>query len=145
MAMNKKASFYILTNQKTTRDQTVYACRVIEKAFNSQHRVYVYLSDLETAKSFDDQLWTFRDISFVPHQIYELNIDKKMPVLIGYTTPPSEMNEVLVNLTVNLVPAYNQFQHLIEIVLDLEDLKKLARQRFQHYKKAGYRIEVFEL
>jgi DNA polymerase IIIc chi subunit len=51
----------------------------------------------------------------------------------------------LINLTPEVTPFYQQFNHLIEVIPNDDKLKALARKRFQIYKKAGYETEVFNI
>jgi DNA polymerase III subunit chi len=143
----KKAVFYIL-DIADIKTRNLYACRIIEKIYNNKQTAYVYLADEETAKAFDVQLWTFRDISFIPHEIYNNNLNSAVPVLIGYddaVVPKKVIKDVLVNLVAVIPPFYAEFKHIIEVIPDNSDLKKLARKRYQEYKQNGYQLESFNI
>lgn len=144
--MTTKVTFYIL-NDPLPKGRALYTCRVIEKAYSSNHKIYVYAANLEEAQSFDTQLWTFGDISFVPHEIYDQNSNQGSPVVIGYAdiTVPTDQNDVLVNLTVDIPPFHPQFKRIIEVIPNDDVLKKLARKRFQGYQKQGLQVETFNV
>ena len=142
--MPLKAAFYIL-KEPSLKERALYTCRIIEKAYNSNHKIYIHTANLEEAQNFDTQLWTFSDISFVPHEIYDQNSSTDTSILIGYNKAPAEQNDILVNLTSEIIPFYQQFNHLIEVIPNDENLKVLARKRFNIYQKQGYQTEVFNV
>jgi len=142
--MPLKAAFYIL-KESSLKERALYTCRIIEKAYNSNHKIYIHTANLEEAQNFDTQLWTFSDISFVPHEIYDQNSSTDTSILIGYNKAPAEQNDILVNLTSEIIPFYQQFNHLIEVIPNDENLKVLARKRFNIYQKQGYQTEVFNV
>ncbi|MDR1057540.1 MAG: DNA polymerase III subunit chi [Coxiellaceae bacterium] len=144
--MIAKIAFYILNNDSSLKGRALYTCRIIEKAYFNNHKIYIHTSNQEEAQNFDLQLWTFSDISFIPHEIYSLNSNLDVPITIGYgeeITP--EQKDILVNLTSEVVHSYQHFNHLIEVIPNDDQLKTLARQRFQIYQKAGCPIEVFKV
>ena len=144
--MIQKAAFYILNNDPSPKGRILYACRIIAKAYNNNHQIYVHTNSLDEAQNFDTQLWTFNDISFIPHEIYTPNSNLDIPILIGYGDNfPARTNNILVNFTHEIAPFYRQFGHIIEIIPNEENLKATARQRFQIYQKDGYTTEVFNV
>ncbi|CAL7963888.1 DNA polymerase III subunit chi [Gammaproteobacteria bacterium] len=142
--MSLKAAFYILT-EPTPKARDLYACRVIEKAFSNGQTVYVHAATVAEAQSFDVQLWTFRDISFVPHEIYNQNLNSAAPVLIGYDAVPTGKKDILINLTSETPSFYQQFDHIIEVIPNDANLKAAARKRYQVYQSSGYKIEIFNI
>jgi len=143
--MISKIAFYILNNESSLKGRALYTCRIIEKAYDNNHKIYIHTASLEETQNFDIQLWTFSDISFVPHEIYNQESNLEPRILIGHNEPPKGSNDILINLTSEIVPSYQQFNHLIEVVPNDNNLKDLARKRFQIYQKEGYPIEVFTI
>ena len=47
-------------------DSIAYACRLVRKAYMSGQPLIV-LAEPERLKRFDEQLWTFKPLEFVPH------------------------------------------------------------------------------
>ena len=139
-----RAAFYILTDT-TLKARDLYTCRIIEKAFMSGHKIYVHTANQTDAQNFDTQLWTFRDISFVPHEIYQQDSNPDVPVLIGHNTTPPETRDILVNLTAETPSFYQQFQHIIAVIPNDDSLKKAARKQYQAYQKQGYEMEAFNI
>jgi len=141
--MISKIAFYILNNDSSLKGQYIYTCRIIEKAYTNNRKIYIHAPNQEEAQNFDTQLWTFSDISFIPHEIYDHNSNPSAPILIGFGDNPPESKDILINLTKEIIPFYQQFNHLIEVIPNDEQLKTLARKRYQIYQKDGYQIETF--
>lgn len=128
-----KVAFYILPDANLkTRD--LYACRLVEKAYNTNRSVYILTTDATAAQNFDTQLWTYKDISFIPHAIYNTNPNSEAPVLIGYNAFPVNHNDVLINLTPEVPKFYTQFKHIIELIPNEENNKAAGRKRYQFYQ-----------
>ena len=142
--MSHKAAFYILA-EPALKARNLYACRIIEKAYSAGHRVYIHTATLEDAQNFDAQLWTFRDISFVPHEIYNQKPESDAPVLIGYDIKPTEQKDILINIAAEIPEFYQQFNHIIEVVPNNDKLKKAARKKYKIYQEQGYQMENFNI
>jgi DNA polymerase-3 subunit chi len=142
--MSHKAAFYILA-EPALKARDLYTCRIIEKAYLAGHKVYVHVTDLEEAQNFDTQLWTFRDVSFVPHEIYNQNPESDAPVLVGYNTAPNEKKDILINLTAETPSFYQQFNHIIEVIPNDDKLKKSARKKYKAYQEQDYQMETFNI
>ncbi|EKE01237.1 MAG: DNA polymerase III, chi subunit superfamily [uncultured bacterium] len=142
--MSPKAAFYILA-EPSLKARDLYACRVIEKAYTNGHTIYVHTATMDEAQNFDTQLWTFRDISFVPHEIYSQNSTSGAPILIGYNGIAPEKKEILINLTSEIPSFYQQFDHIIEIIPNDDQLKTAARKQYQVYQHSGYQMETFNI
>lgn len=139
----KKAVFYILpdANQKS-RD--LYICRLVEKAYQNNKKIFINLNLAEEAPILDTQLWTFRDISFIPHAVYN-SADKLKTLhcaLLGFqVAPPDDYNEVLVNLAAEIPNFCNNFQHIIEVILAEDNAKNLGRKKYKIYQQNGFTME----
>ncbi len=121
------------------------ACRLLAKAFEQKQHAYVQVSDELAAQRFNDLLWTFRDISFVPHQLVNEASDMDAPIKIGYQTPPPNENNIFLNLTDNAPNFSAAFDRIIEIVLQEKTFESNARARYQLYKKDGRDIKTHDL
>ncbi len=143
--MISKIAFYILNNETSLKGRALYTCRIVEKAYTNNHKIYIHTANLDETQNFDTQLWTFSDISFVPHEIYNQETKQNTPILIGHQTIPNGFNDILVNLTTEIITSYQQVNHLIEVIPNDPKLKALGRKRFQTYQKNGHPIEVFNV
>ena len=143
--MSTKATFYILKTISSPKETALYICRIIEKAYNNGLKIYIYTTSQNEAENFDKQLWTFKDISFITHEIYTKDNNTDIQILIGCTEPPDIQDDILINLTSEVPPFHKQFDRIIEVVSNDENLKASGRSRFQSYKNMGYKMDLFEV
>jgi len=127
--------FYLL-NTLDQKEMYRFLCRLVDKAYQQQLTACLYTSSLEEAHYLDDLLWTFRDISFIPHQIGE-NASTLLPLSITITTdqPTLVHNDILFNLTQGVQPFFLQFSRIIETVSAEKTKKMKARKRYGYYKE----------
>jgi DNA polymerase-3 subunit chi len=138
-----RVDFYILTSSEP-KSRLLLACRLLEKAYLSRQRVFVFCNDHQSAKVVDNLLWTFKDDSFIPHTLQGDESDEGLvskTIHIGYcNTPPPDTMDILLNLTDRLPVFYSSFPRIIELVINTEAAKALSRE---HYRK--FRDEQYEL
>jgi DNA polymerase-3 subunit chi len=136
-----EASFYILST-RSLPERYLFACKLIEKTYRSGQFCYVYTDTLQQCQQLDDQLWTFRKNSFIPHQIYD-GTDNKTPdyeqtVLIGTHTAPEKWQKLIFNLSSKYPDNLAKTERILEILDQNEELKQAGRLRFRQYNKDGF-------
>lgn len=139
--MEQKAVFYILKSE-APKARDLYACRLVDKAYQNKLRVYVYVGSQEEAESFNTQLWTFSDISFVPHEIYKPEINA--PIVIGWEEPQASF-DVLLNLTLNVPTFFAAFNHIIEVIPNISEIKAKGREKYKYYQGQKLKLETHEV
>lgn len=140
-----KVDFYIL---KETSFEAAYSfiCRLIDKAYQQHHQIYLNTNSDEEANSLDDMLWTFNDISFVPHARFGIAIDdEEPPVQIGFNQHPQGQQDILINITPTAPFFFNHFKRVIEIVTQNETSKTQAREKYRYYKEKGCELITHDL
>ncbi len=130
-----RVDFYILPEGAGT-DR--FACTIAKKAWASGNRVHIHTQSEERANGMDDLLWTFRDISFIPHELYNGTANEDTPVTIGFGTSYPEQSQVIINLGHDIPEFASSFERIVEIVGGDETNKKHARQRYRQYKSGDY-------
>ena len=63
-----KVDFYVL-GTSGDRARQHFACRLAEKAYRLDNTIHIRTIDQRAAEQLDELLWTFRDGSFVPHEL----------------------------------------------------------------------------
>ncbi len=132
-----RVDFYILP-EGSNSDR--FACAITAKAWASGNHVHIHTESEESATKFDDLLWIYKDISFVPHEIFKGNADQETPVTIGYNNSFPDASQVMINLGYDLPGFAAQFERVVEIVGGNESSKQAARERYRQYKEADYEI-----
>lgn len=140
----QQINFYILT----TDDYSSFACRLLEKAYQSHQKIYVVTENASKAERLNHLLWTFRDISFVPHHLQSEPDNQSTPICISYTGLACS-NEVyydaLLLLTPTLPENYLKFPRLLLTIPDHLDWKIEGRKHYKTLTQAGYQIETHQL
>lgn len=132
-------TFYVLADQAPEK-RLHTACRIIEKAFQQKHAIYVHARDKAEAEQLDELLWTFKAESFIPHHLVGDGPTPPPPVRIGWQSIPPEASDLLINLHANAPEQPKRFRRIIEIVGGDEPMREAARQHWRQYKQQGYPV-----
>lgn len=144
-SMAIRVDFYLLKSALLA-DCRIIACRLIEKAYQQGHYIFVYTNSLEDAEYFDELLWSFRDDSFLPHQVfYGGQPDINSPILISHLEPPEIQHDVLINLSSSMPTFYQRFNRILEIVPNEDNAKQQARANYRNYQKAECELKTHNL
>jgi len=133
--MLERADFYILETAKS-QDKLPFVCRLVHKIYRMGQHCYLYCEQsLQT--ELDNLLWTFRQDSFIPHQIHRPDqVDDHTPVLIGPCPVAANSDHVLVILSAAPPPkdSLPPFARLVDLVCkgDSTD-QQAARLRYRWY------------
>jgi DNA polymerase-3 subunit chi len=132
-----QVDFYILDGADSAA-RLDFVCRLAEKASGSGNRVYLHAADAAQAEALDALLWSFRDDSFVAHQLVGGSDDSHAPVLLGHAHEPAAEREVLINLAAEVPPFFSRFERTLEVISDDPALRESGRARYSYYKDRGY-------
>lgn len=137
--------FYILSS-RSEKDRYHFACKLIEKAYRSGHKVYVLTDTEKQSRQLDDLLWTFRAGSFIPHQIYSgIPPSEDIPVVIGSLDAPENWQKTIVNLSSRNPEEISRTERLLEILDDNENIKAVGRNRYRNYQLQGHAIHTHKI
>ena len=163
-----RIDFYVISGQ-AANGRSLLACRLAEKAYSLGHRVYIHTASAEQARYMDDLLWTFRQSSFIPHALYPPDETDLSPVLIGWSETSDAVAEdlkkrllptgskssdhpedsapatVLINLTHEIPPSFEQFERVVELVDQNPETLRKSRERFRFFREQGYTPESHQL
>lgn len=142
--MNTRVDFYII-NANNDLGKLQFVCKLLEKAYKQKHRVFVNCLDQSNTHQLDELLWTFNDISFIPHNIIGEGPEPAPPIQLGHGVIPNQHKDMLVNLTDKLIEKPIQFRRVAEIVLNDEQAKENARERYKQYRELGCILHSHDL
>lgn len=134
-----RVDFYLLENQESDAFW-ILACRLLEKAWLRKHRIFVFCHSREAAETLDERLWTFKDQSFIPHNLQGEGPDTPPAVQIGYGEEPQGFNDILLNLSPDIPVFAGRFKRIMEIVKPDEIAKGISRMHYKEYKSRKYVI-----
>lgn len=144
-----RVSFYVLPGADAG-SRLGYACRLVEKAYKLQHRIHAHAADGSMAKHLDELLWTFRQGSFVPHELLAPGgaaplapVTIGSPDAAGSVDPPAA--ELLINLATEVPAFYHRFPRVAEIVDGSPAGREAGRARHRYYREQGLEPETHEV
>lgn len=144
-ALMARVDFYVL-KQEGAQSRTAFACRLAEKAYRLNNTVHIHTVNREDAERVDELLWTFRDGSFVPHNLLGDPASKlSAAVTIGCNKQPTDERDLLINLCDEIPPFAEAFPRVAELVSSDELSKQESRKRFAAYRDKGYTLETHEV
>lgn len=126
-------------------DKLLYACRLVRKArAASAQRILLLLADRQQMSQFDEMLWTFSDIDFLPHVPSNSPLAAQTPVLLTcQLTPDLPPTPILINLSHHSVQQVGQFERIFDIVSGQEEDKLAGRERYRFYQQLGCTMQHF--
>ena len=138
-----RVDFYILTADESSRDR--FACALTGKALCQGRQVYIHTGSRESALLLDDLLWTFRDISFIPHALADDKAGGNGPVCIGWDGDSPVSGDVLINLGTDIPASAADFSRVMEIVVTDAASRQQSRDRYRRYRELGFELHSHEL
>ena len=142
--MQPTIDFYLLA-QPDKKDKFLYACRIIEKAYLRNHVIFIYCENQADAETLDEMLWTFKEDSFIPHNLQGEGPEPPPPVQIGFGDEPRNFQDILINLSNEVPGFYSRFKRIIEVVSEDHDDKELSRTRYRHYRTSQCNIKTHHI
>ncbi|WP_298622097.1 DNA polymerase III subunit chi [uncultured Legionella sp.] len=139
-----RVDFYLLSSDQPNAKWLV-ACRLLEKAYAKGHRVFVSCTNQQDAEHLDEFLWTFRDDSFIPHNLQGEGPEPPPPIQIGYDKEPRGFNDILLNLSQDIPAFYSRFKRVMELVTNVEAEKELSRLHYKEYRAKGCELHTHNI
>lgn len=143
---NPTVDFYLL-NTLTQEDLYRFTCRLIDKAYLMQKKIFICVSSHEEGQRIDELLWTFRDISFIPHTYLGVSsiIDPQLLVTIATDKPDQIDADILFNLSHKVPTYFLEFSRIIEVVSEKKENKNQSRQKYKFYKTENCLITTHDI
>ena len=138
--LDKQALFYNLQDD-TQIDKSI--CQIANFYYKKKLKILIIGEDKLQIDILNDLLWTFEQISFIPHSFeseYETTpivlcmIDNLQSILDKYKF------DVLFNLSRNKINLDTVARYFIEIVTSVEKQKLNARDKYAYYKENQIKV-----
>ncbi|NYT65151.1 DNA polymerase III subunit chi [Alcaligenaceae bacterium] len=126
------------------------ACQVVHKQYLAGRPLVIYTRDAQRLNAFDQLLWSFDPVAFVPHVYANDPMAAQTPIVLTTETPqppshPGLPEPWLLNLDLECPPNAAAFTRILEIVSEHPQDKAAARTRWQHYKAANYDVRAHDV
>ncbi len=147
-----RVSFYVLNGTDATT-RLGYACRLTEKVYKLKNRIHAHARDAQMASALDVLLWTFRQGSFVPHELLATSSEAQAvsvaPVTIGSADAgeavPLPAADLLINLADEVPAFFDRFPRIAEIIDGSPAGREAGRARHRFYRDRGLEPETHEV
>ncbi|WP_184037560.1 DNA polymerase III subunit chi [Chitinivorax tropicus] len=126
-------------------DRAGVVCQLTAKAVAQGKRVMIFTSSPAETDAIDQRLWTFNQLSFIPHCRANHALANETPVIIDHLSDNIPHHEILINLHADWPRFFSRFERLMEIVSQEHEIATAARQRFRYYRDCGYDIQSHNL
>ena len=137
-----QVDFYVLDRVDEHARHTL-ACKLAEKAWRLENSIHIHTMSREDAERLDKLLWTFRDGSFVPHEL--VGGDTGAPVSIGYGSTSAEPRDLLITLCDDIPPFADSFPRVAELVTSEETCRAKSRERYASYRDQGHTLNTYKI
>jgi DNA polymerase-3 subunit chi len=117
-----------------------FACKLAKKAYESGRKLVVYAPTPSLAEEFDRTLWTFSQLSFVPHVKSDHPLAAETPIVVAQSDSGLAHHEALLNLGNEPPSFFSRFDQLREVVSNDPDDRGMARERHRFYKSRGFDV-----
>jgi DNA polymerase-3 subunit chi len=140
-----RINFYVLQSSKANA-RLEFVCRLTEKIYNKGHRILLHTNNTRHTEMIDDLLWTWKQGSFIPHEIHSGDTEPDCPIVISHQPElKTDMQDVLINMADEIPFFFSQFDRVSEIVDQSEETRQSARKRYRFYQDRGYPLESHEI
>lgn len=134
-----QVDFYSL-NSADEPHYWLFVCELIERLYFQKERIFIYCNHQTDAETLDDHLWSFKEESFIPHNIQGEGPNSPPPVQIGFEDKTVPFNQTLINLADTIPTMHKRFKRIIEIVKTEETHKEILRDHYRYYQAQGFQL-----
>ena len=138
--LDKQALFYNLQDD-TQIDKSI--CQIANFYYKKKLKILIIGEDKLQIDILNDLLWTFEQISFIPHS-FESEYESTPIVLCMIDNLQSILDkyefDVLFNLSRNKINLDTVARYFIEIVTSVEKQKSNARDKYTYYKENQIKV-----
>jgi DNA polymerase-3 subunit chi len=142
-----QVDFYI-SDSDTDDARLRLACKIVDKATQLDHHVFIHSTSDDEARQIDELLWTFSQGSFIPHRVVrgELAEPAPEPVLIGVNQSPGAGRwDVLINLGAEVPEFFSRYERVAEVVDANAARREQSRERYRFYRDRGYQLNTHQV
>ena len=137
-----QVDFYVL-DRVDEHARLTLACKLAEKAWRLKNSIHIHTMSRTDAERLDELLWTFRDGSFVPHEL--LGGDTEAPISIGFGDDEVAPRDLLITLCDDIPPFAEAFPRVAELVTSEAGCREKSRKRYATYRDNGHTLETHKI
>ena len=142
-----RVDFYIIKDGNP-RNEELIACQLTEKAFKQNYKILLLGQSSNQIQALNEKLWTFKENSFLPHQILNSieDIDSELlNIALSTESACFPKANLLINLSGQIPDNANQFERIAEIVPAQKSHRTASRARYKQYKAQEFDLNTHEI
>jgi DNA polymerase-3 subunit chi len=124
-------------------DSLLYACRLARKAYQAGQPLVV-LAESARLRAFDERLWSFSPLDFIPHCMAQNALARETPIVLTDDLGHAPHHHILLNLGVTVPEQFARFERLLEVVGNVQDELVAGRERYRFYRDRGYALNNYK-
>jgi DNA polymerase III subunit chi len=124
-------------------DSLLYACRLARKAYQAGQPIVV-LAEPARLRAFDERLWTFSPLDFIPHCMADNALANDTPVVLTSDLERAPHHQILLNLGATVPAQFARFERLLEVIGNAQDELVAGRERYRFYRDRGYALNNYK-
>ncbi len=117
---------------------------LIEKRYLDKQSISVLCDNEAEALIVDEYLWTFKNTSFIPHNLLSQSLSPPPPVVIITPNEKPPRKTLLINLSHSFPLNPHQYQEIIELITEDEEEKKRLRGFYRQYQQLGLEVSFLK-
>ena len=133
----KKVDFYVYELSDYQFYQRL-VCNLVEEAYIQENNILLLCENEQSCENLDELLWTFKDVSFIPH---EKKLKNKILTQHIHITKKKQ-SLILMNLTYSFPDSFETYDRVIEMSGYDENTRQKARLNFKRYKTMNFEINT---
>jgi DNA polymerase-3 subunit chi len=148
--MNTRTDLYIVRGTEFT-ELAQLACKLSEKILSNQNTALILCHDDTQARSLDEQMWSFKDAAFLPHE-QRTSPNKDYPIAISTLLlheaagkKQGEDADALIYLSPFLLQIEPRHSRRLILVNSEESNLSKARSLYKKLKTAGGEVHYHDL
>jgi len=138
------ATFFLMPD-KAEGEQNRLICDKIAELYRKHKRLRVWARNQQQAEALDELLWQQPSDAFIPHNLLGEGPATGAPVELCWPESgdiKSRPGYALFNLAEDIPVQAQQSQKLYDIVPADDNGKKVARERYKHYRARGCQMHT---
>lgn len=141
-----QVDFYVL-HSRVPQARERFVCRLTGQIFDTDKRIYIHTASLSQTALFDRLLWTYKDDSFLAHDVFEPGNNDNLfaPVCVGHVPDIYPPFDVLINLAPHIPDFADSFPRIVEAVNQEPHTLASGRERFRQYRERGHAMKTHDI
>ena len=138
-----RVDFYLLPTHDAA-SRLHFVCKLAGKAVSEGIKLHIWTETESESATLDRLLWTYKDISFVPHASVDAS-KADCPVTLDSYHQPARDGKILINLSQDIPDSIGELERIIEIVDEDTERKTRGRKHYRLYRQYGCNLKHHQL